>query len=340
MTNCVYIFGNGFDLRMGMPTSYSDFLQYYATLKTPDDSVASIKEQFFSKVKEGNGEHWKDLEIALGLFTKEVSNVELFKDFYRDVSHALKEYLALVSQKARPISEDDERKFWDDLMYPENYLHTTSRKKDFENWASRGEVNADIISFNYTKTIEGLLMGKIDDEYNYSDRSTSDLFRVRSIKHIHGILNESDLLFGVNDPSQVANKDFCRDENFQDLIIKPKGNVELGTNVDTGCSSLIQNADIFYIYGTSLGPTDTYWWECIGSRFINSNAIILYFHFNPQKLKKRLLERDYIDLERSVRKQIMETMGIEGKEISYRHRIYIACNSDIFPTYPKMNIFV
>jgi len=112
MTNCVYIFGNGFDLRMGMSTSYSDFLQYYATLKTPDDSVASIKEKFFSKVKEGNGEHWKDLEIALGLFTKEVSNVELFKDFYRDVSHALKEYLALVSQKARLISEDDERKFW------------------------------------------------------------------------------------------------------------------------------------------------------------------------------------------------------------------------------------
>ena len=181
MTNCVYIFGNGFDLRMGMPTSYSDFLQYYATLKTPDDSVASIKEKFFSKVREGNGEHWKDLEIALGLFTKEVSNVELFKDFYRDVSHALKEYLALVSQKARPISEDDERKFWDDLMYPENYLHTTSRKKDFEIWASRGEVNADIISFNYTKTIEGLLMGKIDGEYNYSDRSTSDFFRVRSI---------------------------------------------------------------------------------------------------------------------------------------------------------------
>lgn len=33
----------------------------------------------------------------------------------------------------------------------------------------------------------------------------------------------SDLLFGVNDLTQVANEDFCRDENFQDLIIKPKG---------------------------------------------------------------------------------------------------------------------
>ena len=29
MTNCVYIFGNGFDMRMGMPTGYPDFLKYY-----------------------------------------------------------------------------------------------------------------------------------------------------------------------------------------------------------------------------------------------------------------------------------------------------------------------
>ncbi len=46
----------------------SDFLQYYATLETSDDSVASIKEKFFSKVREENGEHWKDLEIYKELF--------------------------------------------------------------------------------------------------------------------------------------------------------------------------------------------------------------------------------------------------------------------------------
>ena len=64
MTNCVYIFGNGFDIRMCMPTSYPDFLKYYQNIKTPNDSIISIKEMFLSKVKEERGEHWKDLEIA------------------------------------------------------------------------------------------------------------------------------------------------------------------------------------------------------------------------------------------------------------------------------------
>ena len=43
-----------------------------------------------------------------------------------------------------------------------------------------------------------------------------------------------------------------------------------------------------------------------------------------------MLTIEYISLERDVRKQIMKTMGIDGKEIEYRNRIYVACNSKIF----------
>ena len=114
MTNCVYIFGNGFDLRMGMATSYPDFLKYYAKMEIPDNDVASVKQMFLSKVRKEEGEHWKDLEIALGLFTKEVSDVELFKDFYRDLNRSLKDYLTIVEQKSPLISDEDKIKFWED----------------------------------------------------------------------------------------------------------------------------------------------------------------------------------------------------------------------------------
>jgi len=50
MTNCVYIFGNGLDLRMGMPTGYPDFLKYYEGIKTPNYSVATVKQRFLSKM--------------------------------------------------------------------------------------------------------------------------------------------------------------------------------------------------------------------------------------------------------------------------------------------------
>ena len=335
MANCVYIFGNGLDLRMGMPTSYPDFLNYYETLKATDDDIAPVKKTFCSKVREEKGKHWKDLEIALGLFTKDVSDVELFKSFYRDISHALNNYLNLVQENVPFIQDKDRNKFWKDLITPENYLHLDSQKDKFKIYASTKEVVADIITFNYTSTLERFLIPYWNNEGYFSDLLTSDFFKIRSIKHIHGWLNESDLLFGVNDITQIGNNEFCEDENFQDLMIKPKGNIELGTNIDQECISLIENANIFYLYGTSLGPTDQYWWNLIGKRFNrHPETVILYFDYRSQKLKSNLILRDYISLERNVRKQLMETMGIEGKEIEYRNRIYVACNREIFPTYP------
>ena len=98
MTNCVYIFGNGFDMRMGMPTGYPDFLKYYDSLDNSIENATSIKRHFLSEIakRTEKEKHWKDLEVALGLFTKEVSDVNLFIDFYRDISHALNSYLTSV----------------------------------------------------------------------------------------------------------------------------------------------------------------------------------------------------------------------------------------------------
>lgn len=338
MTNCVYIFRDGFDMQMGMPTGYPDFLKYYDSLDSSTENVASIKRHFLLEVakKKEKEEHWKDLEVALGLFTKEVSDVVLFIDFYRDISHALNSYLTLVEKNVPYITDEDRNKFWEDLKMPENYLHLDFQKNKFKTHVSKKEVIADIVTFNYTSTLERFLSAHWDSKGYFSDSLNSDTFKIRSIKHIHGILNETDLLFGVNDLTQVDNKTFCENENFLDLVIKPKRNQELGTNVDLECISLIQEADIFYIYGTSLGPTDQYWWDLIGSRFIiNPNTIILYFDYNQQELKKGMLKTEYISLEREVRKQIMKAMGVTGEENNYRQRIYVVRNSTIFPTFPR-----
>ena len=338
MNKCFYIFVYGFDMRMGMPTVYTVFLKYYDSLDSSTENVASIKRHFLLEVakKKEKEEHWKDLEVALGLFTKEVSDVVLFIDFYRDISHALNSYLTLVEKNVPYITDEDRNKFWEDLKMPENYLHLDFQKNKFKTHVSKKEVIADIVTFNYTSTLERFLSAHWDSKGYFSDSLNSDTFKIRSIKHIHGILNETDLLFGVNDLTQVDNKTFCENENFLDLVIKPKRNQELGTNVDLECISLIQEADIFYIYGTSLGPTDQYWWDLIGSRFIiNPNTIILYFDYNQQELKKGMLKTEYISLEREVRKQIMKAMGVTGEENNYRQRIYVVRNSTIFPTFPR-----
>lgn len=67
--NVVFIIGNGFDLRLGLPTSYPEFLAYYKKQKPIEDgsNIQEYKDKFFARMEKG-GEEWKDLEIALGKF--------------------------------------------------------------------------------------------------------------------------------------------------------------------------------------------------------------------------------------------------------------------------------
>lgn len=250
MKNSVYIFGNGFDIRMGMPTAYSNFLEYYKTTKDHATNISSIKNAFISKVnnEKDTKPQWADLEQALGVFTKDVSSVQQFRVFYRDFSRELNKYLTSVEQRANGFSDEDKKKFLNDLMSPENYLHLKMQKENLKAYISNRDVNADIITLNYTKTIEFLLNWESDNTQQYNIPLVLDSFKIQSIKHIHGILNSSDLLFGLNDISQIANKEFHKDKGLLNLMIKPTRNDELGTNIDKECISLIENADIFYFF--------------------------------------------------------------------------------------------
>lgn len=335
MTNCVYIFGNGLDLRIGLPTSYRDFLNFYEGEECPNREVEVVKHDFISEIKEKQGENpqWKDLEIALGLFTEKVSTVKMYISFYRDFCRQLINYLYRLENLRDGFSTNTKNKFIEDLRSPESYLHLKSQKVNFNSLVPNDNVNANIITFNYTHTIESLLDWKDVDK-----PLVLNSFKIETIKHIHGKILETDLLFGLNDMSQIANQEFCTDDRFMDLMIKPRRNDELDSHVDKECETIILNADIFYIFGSSLGSTDQYWWNLIGSRFNSTNnTVIVYFEYLKEELEEDMFDTQYISLERPIRKRIMERMGIDGNEKDFRNRIYVACNREIYPNPIKPN---
>ena len=323
MANAVYIIGNGFDIRMGMPTGYPDFLKYYETLAPPSNEVGEIKARFCNMLEQGKAkaelkDRWADLEVALGDFTKEESNIEVFKSFLRDCNFSLIDYLKREEKLSTAPSEEEKAKFFADLYCPENYLRSERLLREFNHYAvSKSDIGMNIISFNYTNTIETLLEGEIGNNSNIN------------IKHIHRTLKDNRVLFGVNSIEQIGNEEFRKDEAFLDLIVKPKGNYELGTLIDEQCKSMISNGDIFYIFGTSLGVTDQDWWDNISRRYKGSNCVILYFEHTDNEIIRDDL--DIPQLERNTRNRIMRIMDFAGEEIDYRDRIYIARNTDIFP---------
>ena len=122
--NMLYLIGNGFDLNLGLPTRYSDFLEYYfkhapLNYKATSQESRRIQEykDLFKKTIENNAgdQQWKDLEIALGKFSSQFNEAIVFRDFYIDINLSLINYLKQIS----PISptENDIKKLIENILY-------------------------------------------------------------------------------------------------------------------------------------------------------------------------------------------------------------------------------
>lgn len=121
MGNLLFIIGNGFDIRLGLPTRYSQFIDWYKEQDAPSEFIKEKKENFFSELKK-HGDDWKDLEIALGEFTINFQTAEEFRNFYTDINESLYNYLKSIDGKIK-VSLDDVVLFYRSLvLFPDIYL--------------------------------------------------------------------------------------------------------------------------------------------------------------------------------------------------------------------------
>ncbi|MBF1312639.1 MAG: hypothetical protein HXN06_05900, partial [Porphyromonadaceae bacterium] len=232
--NILYLIGNGFDLRLGLPTRYADFLKYYerqtpklgADLSLQEETIKKYKKRFFAEMaeREGRGEEqWKDLEIALGEFTTAFGDdADGFCDFYEDMNRSLEAYLSQYNS-FEPTPEEVE-KFREDLIYPYRYLKQKEEKK-LRTLTIAQAWYIDVISFNYTSSFEclcqdALLVG----ERNYPEGYSGHSVIYQGVKHVHGSLGEGGILLGVDHGEQIANEQYRKNDDVADLLLKPQAN--------------------------------------------------------------------------------------------------------------------
>ncbi len=338
--NMLYLIGNGFDLNLGLPTRYSDFLEYYfkhAPLNykaTSQESrrIQECKDLFRKTIENNAGNHqWKDLEIALGKFSSQFNEAIVFRDFYIDINLSLINYLKQIS----PISptENDIKKLIENILYPEYYLNERE-KRTFYKAIPRGySWETNVISFNYTSTFEQICKDRLSLNTYYRRPSDTESFSLKRILHIHGSLEENSILLGVDNSEQIDNADFKNNEDVTDLLVKPQGNKNIGSLIDETCHGLISKADLICLFGLSLGATDQTWWEDIKERFISdSSVVLLYFHFDPHLIVNIKSNGSY---KREARAHLVKALGLEGAEQDYRDRIFVAVNSNMFSLSPK-----
>lgn len=261
-----YLIGNGFDLAMGLKTSYMDFIQEYIKKQ---NHVPCVK--YFKKHIERNLETWSSAEEALGKHTEKYKTFnysdfcKCYDDFIKELSHY---FVEQDSQCKKPKSRKTYNAFQGALFklstlsfHPENTALTAALSDQLEE-----DRYFCFFNFNYTRVFDRCLHNYSTPEKAYTLRTVNEnLFgdTVGPVYHIHGTFDEL-MIMGVNDERQIENSALASFRDIRNRMIKPEINGALNERRFVKFREEIDRSDIIILFGMSIGPTDRTWWTQIG----------------------------------------------------------------------------
>ena len=335
--NTTYIIGNGFDMNLGLKTRYQDFYDYYQNQSSPSEEVKQLKANI-----DRNKENWADLELALGEYTPNFKDPNSAIDVMVDLCKHLTEYLKLQSRFIPQSNEKIKEEMLRCLANP-NEFFLPADQEQIQSYYSNSLLahsKITILSLNYTPSIERILDYKgnqpisIDSNDSWLGYGT----KVHPVLHPHHTLNGT-IIVGLNDESQIANQTLLGDEKFKEYFIKPACNKMLSSGIETQCSNVINNSDLFVIFGSSLGATDKQWWQKIADRLIHSNSLLLLFIYghNMQRTGRRLGEQKRTVIDNFV----SHPEGYTDTQIEdIKRKTLVSFNSEIFSKLKEFSTYL
>ncbi len=163
------IIGNGFDLNLGLRTSYSDFLQSPHFPWNEDGASLAGHLQTRQEMQ-----RWVDVEAELAAFSASQPSRATMKLEYKKLRESLCSYIQSVDTGA--IDE------------------TSKAFNLFRTLAEAGPLN--IISFNYTRTVPSLIQKLAANGINVQ----------ANVVNLHGTADRRDIIFGVDDHAGISER--------------------------------------------------------------------------------------------------------------------------------------
>ena len=262
------IVGNGFDLNLGLPTSYRHFYKYYLEhTESRNEHVKKLK-----TIIKDDIENWSDLELKLGEVTEQFTTPNHFITAFRDLKKHLTAYLKTVNSVEIPNIDKISTQFADDIIGFKKNLDPKykSTYNSFVQNITDKKITLDILTFNYTDTIENIA-DQLEAHPEYADK-----IAIENIYHIHQQLNELGIILGVNDENQIQNKSLSFHPDIKATMIKPYINSEYVSGTDKECKQAIDRANMVILFGVSLGATDRMWWNYLGEQVAAYPKRIIY----------------------------------------------------------------
>lgn len=329
--NITHIIGNGFDINQGIPTSYAHFYEYYLQL-IPAENESEVVKQFrvrlYNELLEHQTDRWSDMERALGVETEMYSSASEFEEVYMDVYNHLMKYIDYAYRFSDVAKFDNpEKTLYQDLMKPWMHLVPSDIEQVEKSFKRVNDAHVGILSFNYTDTFDRVsdLQKRVNGMLGMEHAMT---YHYDGCIHIHHALSTHDIILGVDNIDQIANKELAKYESIGNLLVKPQTNQALGTLIDRQGKDTIAKSNIISIYGVSLGETDTTWWKEIGKRIkVDLDVKVLYFPY--EKEIAHIAEIQKPTLRTKYKHQLMDALGIDrSNRKNYENRIFVNfCNN-------------
>lgn len=322
-----FIIGNGFDLNLGLPTSYGHFYKYYLKNKSSDTKVVvDLK----NNIKQYKDRDWKDLELGLGVYTQEVEKIDQFQEAYLDIQQNITSYIRKIEELLEdPVYQKDElvQSVVKGFREPESYLSESlnANIKTFRrNVQDTSEARINIITFNYTHTVEKFL-----EEHSSIGTTVGKPVIMEKIFHVHREIQENGVWLGVDNVSQIANEKFRDDAIAKILLVKPETIAASGSLVVQNCQSVIDRTDLFVVFGSSLGETDLSWWNRIGERLKSVNTRLIFFEKNNETYVSDQLM--FLE-ELKIRERLKGIFKLDDSDMrpNEQNKLCVAINSKIF----------
>lgn len=334
--NITFLIGNGFDIGIGMKSKFKDFFHVYQEQSEgKPERIKQLSNEIGSDYKT-----WADFEIALGKYTSKF-NVETKQDFLDQVNDFEEEFITYLREEEKALKINEDEKVGAEMkkallgFYQEENLAPESSmaiKKIFHMYSAEAH-QYNFVNFNYTFTLEACLdkiPQKLVCRRKYANQDRED--KVGTIIHVHGHCDLHPII-GVNDSSQIANKDLAMEESFTRFFIKPALNKLLRQGNDTNATNIINQSTIICVYGMALGATDKKWWELL-INWLKGNSYRQLIIFDYDEKYTTSTQFAWLQKEDAIISKLDDYVGSKVKVEELRSRIHLAVHKNIF----SMNI--
>ncbi len=327
--NITFLIGNGFDLGLGLKTSFKDYYDICKVRQINEEESEELEENIRKDI-----ELWSNFEEGLGKYTDKftLDTKEVFFERKDQFEEGFYDYLSSEEKRLQYDKKVITKTMKDALLhfYDRGVLTPDDEQGIKCIIDSNNDYVFNFINFNYTKTLENCLEPFSDKIIEKRQKnSTMEIWKINEVIHVHGIKYKNPII-GVDNPTQISNKEFANDQDFLKRFIKPQINQYLGMQFASKSKKIIDNSQIICIYGMSIGATDATWWRYLAEWLKNNTRRYLIIFWFDEDFKSYLPEKTIKKKDDIKNKFLKYSTFSDSIKNSLSRRIYIAINQTIF----------